>query len=97
MPEEKKIVDVKDYLPKRNPDSNLWDTVQQLSQKEDGKIEAINIIFKKQYKLPKDNIVLIKKLAEKEQPKNIRLHIAKSLEKYDHTDLNQSDNSPREF
>lgn len=78
-----KKTNIKDYLPKRTPDSNLWDKVQQLSRKEDGKIEAINIIFKQQYNLPEDNIELIKKLAKAEQPKIVRLHIAKSLEKYD--------------
>ncbi len=83
MPEEKKTVNVNDHGPKRNLDSELWDKVQQLSQKDNGKNEAIDIIFKQQYKLPEDNITLIKKLAEKEQPNNVRLHIAKNLEKHD--------------
>ncbi|MCV0430466.1 hypothetical protein [Nitrosopumilus sp.] len=83
MSEDKKI-NIKDYLPKRNPDSKLWNKVQQLSKKEDGVIEAIDIIFKQQYELPEDSIELIKKLAKKEQSKNVRLHIAKNLEKYDH-------------
>lgn len=84
MSEEKKKVDITDYGFKGNMDSDLWDKVQQLSQKDDGKIEAVNIIFKEQYKLPKENIELIKKLAKEEQPKSVRLQIAENLEKYGH-------------
>ena len=80
----KKKINIQDYLPKRNLDSNLWEKVQQLSEKEDRKIEAINIIFEQQYKLPKENMELIKKLAKKEQPRNVRLHVAKSLEQNGH-------------
>ena len=69
---------------KRIPDSDLWNKVQQLAQKDDGKMDAIDIIFQQQYKLPEENMELIKKLANDEQSKNIRLHIAKNLIKHEH-------------
>lgn len=65
---------------KRDPDPELWNKVQTLAQNDDGKIEAVNIIFKQQYELPEENIELLKKLAKSDQPKNVRLLIAKNLE-----------------
>jgi len=81
MSEEEKR-NVKDYLPKRNPDPSLWNKVQQLSKNDEEKIEAVTIIFQEQYKLPKENIELIKELANEDQPKKVRVYIAKNLEKY---------------
>lgn len=72
------------YIPKRVIDYDLWNNVQKLSQIDDGKIEASDIIFKDQYKLPPENIELIKNLAKPNQPINVRRRIASNLVEFEH-------------
>ena len=79
MTEEKRLGEKSDHWPKRNPNPDLWNKVKELAKNDDGKNEAIDIIFKQNYELPEESLELIKKLSTADQPKNVRLQIAKNL------------------
>jgi hypothetical protein len=64
---------------KRNTDKKLWEQVQEYASSDKNKIKAVQIIFSQHYQLPEECIKLIKKLAHKEQPKGVRIQIAKNL------------------
>lgn len=70
-------------IQQRNIDSELWKQVQEFAKSDTEKLKAVQIIFEKHYHLPEECIELIKKLSQKEQPKGIRIQIAKNLLQFD--------------
>lgn len=72
----------KKYLS-RNVDQILWEKTKKLSKgTTKDRISAVNIIFKNHYSLPKECILISKKLSYKNQPLKVRLQIAHNLNKY---------------
>lgn len=69
----------------RKVDNELWKQIQdQAKGGVDKKLKAIEAIFSKQYSLPIKSMSIVLSLAKPDQPKKIRLKIAKCLSKYSH-------------
>ena len=66
-------------LFERKPNNKLWEQVQKFADTDENKTKAVQIIFQQHYELPEESIELIKKLASKEQPKQVKLEITKNL------------------
>lgn len=85
---DKKITTIKEYrkLFARKIKPDLWKKVQKLAKgTPKNKISAINTIFKEHYSLPEDCIKISITLANKSQPLDVRLQIARNLVKYPNT------------
>lgn len=72
-----------DTSPKKKIDEELWKEIQELTKTDNGKLKAVQIIFEKHNQLPTDYFPLIRKLAQKDQPKEIRIQIAENLLQFD--------------
>jgi len=69
-------------LTKRKVNQELWKQAKELSKgNASDKIKAINLIFGEYYSLPEDCNGVLKKLAEQNNSKSVRMQIAKKLAK----------------
>lgn len=79
--DNQKIATIKDIIPERKPDSRLWTDVRRLSEGDaQDRIEAVDLIFEKNYSLPDETNQLLKRLAGKTESPSVRRRIAKLLQ-----------------
>ena len=76
----KPIKSIRDMTKEKKLNLKLWKKVERLVKETiEEKIKAVNICFDRYYELPKEVNLLLLKMAETEQPENIRLVIAKRI------------------
>jgi len=70
----------KEILPKKRINKKLWKKIKEkIAGNAKDKVEAIKIIKKKYYELPKEADKILKELAQKDQPKSVRYEIARTI------------------
>lgn len=77
---DKEAVTLKSLIPKREVDEVLWKQVTAKAKgSEIDKNKAVEILFKQHYKLPEESTQLLKKLADAQETRSVRLNISRRL------------------
>jgi len=77
-------------IPKMKVDKRLWEEIRlKAAGDESQKIEAVRLLFRRQYHLPEESKELVLKLADKQQPDAVRIVVAR--------DLSETEQKPHEL